>query len=147
MPLSPAEYQDQLVIEFGEVGNALFESLVSTWWTIHDDKGQTSGLGLQYLYARREGVMYKIVANADNFDWQEGVIRQDDSDVVKNWKVVLDAIEKALGQLTGAYQNARAYGVGAITKQTIRDNPFAAVPDANDPAYKGDPYVRTILPR
>lgn len=149
MPLSPAEYQDQLVLEFGEVGDAVFESLVTTWWIIHDDKAQSAGLGLQYLWARREGVLYKLVANADNFDWQEGTVRQDDSDVITNWEKVLKAVDASIAAIQGAYQNVRSYQVGAITKQVIRENPAGAgvIPDANDPAYKGDAYVRTVFPR
>jgi hypothetical protein len=142
MPLSPEQYLENLVREFGEENNPAFEAMATTWWSMHDDKAQSGGLALQYLNARREGALYKMTANADNFDWEQGTVRQDDSDVVKNWAELLKAIDSQIERVILSLQNFRGYQVGQISRVVGIPNPSAGA-DANDDGYRGSPYKRT----
>lgn len=140
MPLDATAYQSLIVAEVGDTASNLIAGQIATLWTLNDDQPTEK---LQYLHTKRAAIGMLMGAVREQVS-QQGTdgVRTDLSDKLKNLSLMLAATERGIADLLTQSQAGIGPQSGELTTTTPISPPCPSGPDANDRAYRGDPYRR-----
>lgn len=133
MALTEAEYQALIVAELG--GDATVSAQIATLWSETDD---SATLREHYLRAKVKAIRL-LMGTARlqvSFKALNGA-SVNLSDLFKHLRELLEATE---AELAASATAAGGYESGEITKTAPVEQPDSAPFDANDRAFRGDPY-------
>jgi len=143
MALDSYAYQSLIVTQVGDTSDALIASQIATLWDLNDDQ---STLKLQFLTTKRAAIEMLMGTVRQQVTFEiAGDHRRQQSDKLKNLQIMLatvnDEIDRYAASGIGTDSDFAA-ATGDLTTTTPISPPSAAGPDANDRAYRGDPYRR-----
>lgn len=133
MALTAAEYQDLIVAELG--GDATVSAQIGTLWSETDD---AATLREHYLRAKIKAI--RLLMGSARLQVTFRALNGASvnlSDLFKNLREMLEDAEAELRADTAAQGG---YESGEITKAAPVEQPDDSPVDANDRAYRGDPY-------
>ena len=144
MPLDAAAYQSLIVTQVGDTASGLIAGQILVLWDLNDDQ---PSLKRQY-YATLISAIEMLMGAVREQVTQQGLdgVRTQLSDKLNNLQTMLEAARASLQQLAASGIEADAgfaAATGELSTTTSRPSPYAAGPDANDPAYRGDVYRRS----
>lgn len=136
MPLDEAAYKEQIIDEVGDDTAGTLASRITRLWTKHDNQPT---LEHQYLYAKRSAIDVMLARVRG-----QTTIRDGDGASVDLNKLFdhLQAMRSFVTDLITEAESGTSSGgaVGDLTTTAPIAPPSTSFVDANDRAYRGDPY-------
>ena len=132
------QLQDRIAEKLERESDENFCNAIRTWWDLHSSKGS---LELVYLYTLREAIEDLQGKAADEFDYEEGIVRENRGDIFDHLRYLhQQTTDRILHAETRARGQASPAIAPLVTEVVYGPDPYSR--DPNDRVYRGDPLRR-----